>query len=101
MGNASDFTGRNLGSPQVPSHPLSVPLVGHDVHKRPVDGLGRHPASLPVPARPARPSVRRSEGGTNPGCSPNESYIAGNAEVRVAGADWTTGPTEVTTPVAE
>jgi hypothetical protein len=52
----------------LPSHP--APLIGRDLHKRPVDGFGRHPASPPVPSRPARPGVGRSESGAKFGRRP-------------------------------
>jgi integrase len=66
-GNAGDFTGRSGGSPRIPSHPHWVPHIAGDQHKRPVDSPGRHSASLPVPPRPGRPSVGRSEDGAKSG----------------------------------
>ena len=48
---------------RVLSCPYTVPVIARDVHKRPADSFGRHSASPPVPARPARPSVGRRESG--------------------------------------
>jgi hypothetical protein len=53
------FPGRSAVSPRVPSHPHPVPIMAHDLHKRPADNLRRHPAFPPAPPRPARSSVGR------------------------------------------
>jgi hypothetical protein len=60
---ASDFTGRNGGSPWFPYCPRRVPIIGPDVRGRPVGSFGRPLASPPVVPRPARPGVGRSESG--------------------------------------
>jgi hypothetical protein len=61
--NASDFTGRKLSSPQVPSHPHRAPPIGRDQHERHADSPYHHPPSPPVAPRPARPGVTRRESG--------------------------------------
>jgi hypothetical protein len=63
VGNAGDFTGRTAITPRIPSHPDPVPIIGPDVHKRPVDSFRRPSASPPVPARLAQPRVGRRESG--------------------------------------
>jgi hypothetical protein len=63
VGNAGDFTGRTAVTSRVPSHPDPVPIIGRDVHKRPVDSFRPPSASPPVPAGLAQPRLGRRESG--------------------------------------
>jgi hypothetical protein len=85
VGDAGDFTDRSGVSPRVPYHPRLAPIIAGDVHKRPADSLGRHPASLPVPLRPARPCVGRSEGGAKSGRQSPVLYGASDGDRTIMG----------------
>jgi hypothetical protein len=66
VGNAGDFTDRSAITLRVPSHPHLALTIAHDVRKWPVDSFGRPGVSPPVPPRPVRLSVGRSESGAKP-----------------------------------
>lgn len=102
VGDASDFTGRTSGSPQLPSHPHSVPIINHDQRERPIGSSGCPLASPPVASCPARPGVGRSEDGakSRPPSRPTKflaACVAGDEGARVGGPTGPLGLPEFTT----
>jgi hypothetical protein len=91
LGDASDFTDRKFGSPQVPFHPHSVLIIGHDVRKERADSFAvtRRPCLLRLVPRGWASGGAKVERNPSTVHTRGPVYAAGDVGVRTGGG---TGP---------